>query len=214
MESIGECLRSQRRPAVGVACDKSNTGRMIAPSCPTRDASCLAASGVVGCGRLQPTSLRRGLFFERNRQSVGPLCTAAAEPMVWLGASPCSQTRLHERNTLTVTNEKSRSVNRLPRSRHLPVASSGGANPVRNSIRNSGRKADGAYRCQVGRVTLRRTQDLIGGQSRASWNQIAALAQSCRGPSPVCVPKPENKDARRRACSGRQDAWRDRPSDR
>jgi hypothetical protein len=52
---------------------------MIAPGCATRSARWLAASGVVGCGRLQPTSSRRGLFFERNRQSVRPLRAATAE---------------------------------------------------------------------------------------------------------------------------------------
>ncbi len=40
---------------------------MIAPACATRSARWLAASGVVGCGRLQSTSSHRGVFFERRR---------------------------------------------------------------------------------------------------------------------------------------------------
>jgi hypothetical protein len=46
------------------------TGGMIAPGRATRSARWLAASGVVGSGRLQPTSSRRGLFLSVTRQSV------------------------------------------------------------------------------------------------------------------------------------------------
>ena len=76
LEYTGERLRGQRRLFCRhVPCRNSKTAGMIAPGCATRLARWLAANGVVDCGRLQPTSLRRGLFFEPNRQSLRPLRT-------------------------------------------------------------------------------------------------------------------------------------------
>jgi hypothetical protein len=83
---------------------------MIAPGCATRSARWLAASGVVGCGRRQPASSRRGLFFERNRQSVRPLHAATAETE---GVISCESLQLiasSRAEYLTVTNEQSRSA--------------------------------------------------------------------------------------------------------
>ena len=87
---------------------------MIAPGCATRSARWLPASGVVGCGRLQPTSSRRCLFFERNRQSVRPLRAATAETE---GVISCESLQLiasSRAQYLTVTNEKSRSGEESP----------------------------------------------------------------------------------------------------
>ena len=95
---------------------------MIAPGCATRSARWLAASGVVGCGRLQPTSSRRGLFFERNRQSVRPLRTATAETE---GVISCESLQLiasSRAQYLTVTNEKSPSWRAIRSGAALVVA--------------------------------------------------------------------------------------------
>ena len=40
------------------------------------------------------------------------------------------------------------------------------------------------------------------------------MADGSMSARPVCVPKPESRDARRRACPGRQDGGRGRPSNR
>src|SRR4030095_351926 len=104
-----ESRSQQRLLCRHIACCNSNTGGIIAPGGATGSARWLAASGVVGCGRLQPTSSRRGFFFERNRQSVRPLRTATAETE---GVSGCESLQLitsSRAQYLTVTNEKSRS---------------------------------------------------------------------------------------------------------
>ena len=104
-----ERLRSQRRLLCRhVACGNSKTGGMIAPGCATRSARCLAASGVVGCGRLQPTSSRRGLFFERNRQFVRPLRPATAETEGVISCGSLAAIAFSRARYLTVTNEKPR----------------------------------------------------------------------------------------------------------
>ena len=95
-----------------VAVGNSNTGGMIAPGCATRSARWLAASGAVGCGRLQPTSSRRGLFFERNRQSVRPLRAATAETKGMISCESLQLIASSRAQSLTATNEKSRSVDR------------------------------------------------------------------------------------------------------
>ena len=58
-------------------------------------------------------------------------------------------------------------------------------------------------------TTIRGLHRLAVGESGAGQLGVVLITAS-----PVCVPTPESRDARRRACVGRQDAGRDRPSSR